>query len=116
MKKIEAIVRPERLEDVKRALEDAGAMGLSVTEIKGRGRQGGVTRLWRGHEYMVDLLPKVKVELVVPDDMRDPVVEAIMSAARTGSVGDGKIFVLPVDEVIRVRTGERGQNAIGNGH
>lgn len=112
MKKIEAIVKPFKLDEVKEALTEAGVQGLTVVEAKGFGRQKGHTELYRGAEYVVDFLPKVKVELVVPDDQVHRVVEAILAAARTGRIGDGKIFVLPVDEVIRIRTGERGEDAL----
>jgi nitrogen regulatory protein P-II 1 len=112
MKKIEAIVKPFKLDEVKEALTEAGVQGLTVVEAKGFGRQKGHTELYRGAEYVVDFLPKVKVEVVVPDDQVHRVVEAILAAARTGRIGDGKIFVLPVDEVIRIRTGERGEEAL----
>jgi nitrogen regulatory protein P-II 1 len=115
MKKIEAIIRPEKLDDVKLALEDIGCIGMTVSEVKGRGRQKGIVHQWRGREYRVDLLPKVKLEIVVSDDMVDKVVETIVETARTGNVGDGKIFVLPIEDVIRVRTGERGEAAVGQG-
>jgi nitrogen regulatory protein P-II 1 len=112
MKKIEAIVKPFKLDEVKEALTEAGVQGLTVVEAKGFGRQKGHTELYRGAEYVVDFLPKVKVEVVVADDQVHRVVEAILAAARTGRIGDGKIFVLPVDEVIRIRTGERGEDAL----
>jgi nitrogen regulatory protein P-II 1 len=112
MKKIEAIVKPFKLDEVKEALTEAGVQGLTVVEAKGFGRQKGHTELYRGAEYVVDFLPKVKVEVVVADDQVHRVVEAILGAARTGRIGDGKIFVLPVDEVIRIRTGERGEDAL----
>ncbi len=112
MKKVEAIIRPEKLEDVKLALEEAGFIGMTVTEVKGRGRQKGIEHQWRGRKYRVDLLPKVKIEMVVRDEDVDKVVDIILSNARTGSIGDGKIFVTTVEEVIRVRTGERGEKAI----
>lgn len=115
MKKIEAIIRPEKLDEVKLALEDIGCIGMTVSEVKGRGRQKGIVHQWRGREYRVDLLPKVKLEIVVSDDMVDKVVETIVETARTGNVGDGKIFVLPIEDVIRVRTGERGEAAVGQG-
>lgn len=112
MKKIEAIVKPFKLDEVKEALTEAGVQGLTVVEAKGFGRQKGHTELYRGAEYVVDFLPKVKVEVVVADDQVHRVVEAILGAARTGRIGDGKIFVLSVDEVIRIRTGERGEDAL----
>ncbi len=112
MKKIEAIVKPFKLDEVKEALAEVGVHGLTVIEAKGFGRQKGHTELYRGAEYVVDFLPKVKIEVVVSDDQVHPVVEAIQAAARTGRIGDGKIFVLPVDEVIRIRTGERGEEAL----
>ena len=112
MKKIEAIIKPFKLDEVKEALQDVGVQGLSVIEVKGFGRQKGHTELYRGAEYVVDFLPKVKVEVVCTDEDVHQVVEAIEQAARTGRIGDGKIFVFPVEEVIRVRTGERGGSAI----
>ena len=112
MKKIEAIIKPFKLDDVREALSDAGITGLTVGEVKGFGRQKGHTELYRGAEYIVDFLPKVKIELVIGDDQVDRCVEAIISAARTGKIGDGKIFVFPVEQVIRIRTGEQGENAI----
>jgi len=112
MKKIEAIVKPFKLDEVKEALAEVGVHGLTVLEAKGFGRQKGHTELYRGAEYVVDFLPKMKVEVVVADDQVHAVVEAIQSAARTGRIGDGKIFVLPVDEVIRIRTGEKGEEAL----
>jgi len=112
MKKIEAIIKPFKLDDVREALHEAGITGLTVTEVKGFGRQKGHTELYRGAEYVIDFLPKVKVELVVEDDRVARCVEAITSAARTGKIGDGKIFVCPVEQVIRIRTGERGAEAI----
>jgi nitrogen regulatory protein P-II 1 len=112
MKKIEAIIKPFKLDDVREALSEAGVSGLTVTEVKGFGRQKGHTELYRGAEYVVDFLPKVKIELVVADGMLDRCIEAITSAARTGKIGDGKIFVYPVEQVIRIRTGERGDQAI----
>ncbi|MBW7921067.1 MAG: P-II family nitrogen regulator [Rubellimicrobium sp.] len=112
MKKVEAIIKPFRLDDVKEALQEIGVQGLSVTEVKGFGRQKGHTELYRGAEYVVDFLPKVKVEIVVPDDRVEAAITAITEAARTGKIGDGKIFVLPVEEAIRVRTGERGDEAL----
>ena len=112
MKKIEAIVRPERFEYVKEALEKCGVVGMTVTEVRGRGRQKGIRILFRGREMEVDTLPKVKVEVVVPDEQVDEVISAILEAAKTGKVGDGKIFVTDVRRVIRVRTGEEGEEAI----
>lgn len=112
MKKIEAIIKPFKLDEVKEALQDIGIQGLSVIEVKGFGRQKGHTELYRGAEYVVDFLPKVKVEVVVTDDMVDPAIEAIIAAARTDKIGDGKIFVSPVEQVIRIRTGESGEDAV----
>ncbi len=112
MKKIEAIIKPFKLEDVKEALKDVGVQGLTVTEVKGFGRQKGHTELYRGAEYVIDFLPKIKLEIVVPEDQVVKVVEAITESAKTGKIGDGKIFIHPMDEVIRIRTGERGEDAI----
>lgn len=112
MKKVEAIVKPFKLEEVKEALSAVGIQGLTVTEVKGFGRQKGHKELYRGAEYMVEFLPKVKLEVVVQDERLEQVVEAITRAAATGRIGDGKIFVLPVDEAIRIRTGERGEDAV----
>jgi nitrogen regulatory protein P-II 1 len=112
VKKIEAIVKPFKLDEVKDALSEAGAVGMTVTEVKGFGRQKGHTELYRGAEYQVDFLPKVKIEVVVEDERVTAVVEAIERAARTGKIGDGKIFVSSVDEVVRIRTGERGPSAL----
>ena len=112
MKKIEAVIKPFKLDDVKDALHDVGVSGLTVTEVKGFGRQKGHTELYRGAEYVVDFLPKVKVELVVEDDQVDRAIEAIEHAARTGRIGDGKIFVLPVEQAVRIRTGDRGADAV----
>jgi nitrogen regulatory protein P-II 1 len=112
MKKIEAIIKPFKLDEVKDALHEVGVKGLTVTEAKGFGRQRGHTELYRGAEYVVDFLPKVKIEVVLEDDQVDRAVEAIMQAARTGRIGDGKIFVNPVEEVIRIRTGEKGSEAV----
>jgi nitrogen regulatory protein P-II 1 len=112
MKKIEAIIKPFKLDEVKESLQDAGIQGITVTEAKGFGRQKGHTELYRGAEYIVDFLPKVKVEVVISDDLAEQAVEAILSAARTGRIGDGKIFVSTIDEAIRIRTGETGQEAI----
>jgi nitrogen regulatory protein P-II 1 len=112
MKMIQAIIRPSKIEDVKKALDDAGYTSLTSIEVKGRGRQKGITQMWRGEEYKVDMLPKVKVELVVPSDKEDEVVEIIRKSAYTGSIGDGKIFVLPVEKTIRIRTGETDSKAL----
>ena len=112
MKKVEAIIKPFKLDDVKDALHEVGVTGMTVTEVKGFGRQKGHTELYRGAEYVIDFLPKVKVEVVVENSLVDNVVEAIAAAARTGRIGDGKIFVLPIDEAIRIRTGDRGADAV----
>jgi nitrogen regulatory protein P-II 1 len=112
MKKIEAIIKPFKLDEVKDALNDLGVQGMTVSEVKGFGRQKGHTELYRGAEYVVDFLPKIKIDLVVKDDLVGKVVEAIQTAAKTGRIGDGKIFVLPVEEAIRIRTGERGEEAM----
>ena len=112
MKKIEAIIKPFKLEDVKEALKDIGVQGLTVTEVKGFGRQKGHTELYRGAEYVIDFLPKIKLEIVTPDDQVVKVVDAITESAKTGKIGDGKIFIFPMDDVIRIRTGERGEDAI----
>jgi nitrogen regulatory protein P-II 1 len=112
MKKVEAIIKPFKLDEVKEALQQVGIQGLTVTEVKGFGRQKGHTELYRGAEYVVDFLPKIKLEIVVTDDMVDKAVEAIVEAANTGRIGDGKIFVLPIGESIRIRTGERGEEAV----
>jgi nitrogen regulatory protein P-II 1 len=112
MKKIEAIIKPFKLDDVKEALTEIGVIGMTVMEVRGSGRQKGHTELYRGSEYTIDFLPKVKVELVVADSLVSKVVETIIAAAKTGSIGDGKVFVLPVEEAVRIRTGERGEDAI----
>ena len=112
MKKIEAIIKPFKLDEVKEALQDVGVQGLSVVEVKGFGRQKGHTELYRGAEYVVDFLPKVKIEVVVDDAQVEPSVEAIMNAAHTGRIGDGKIFVSTIDQAIRIRTGEKGPEAL----
>ncbi len=112
MKKIEAIIKPFKLDEVKEALQEAGIQGLSVTEVKGFGRQKGHTELYRGAEYVVDFLPKVKIEIVLTDDMVDIAVAAIIAAARTDKIGDGKIFVSHVEQAIRIRTGETGDDAV----
>ena len=112
MKKIEAIIKPFKLDDVREALSDIGVNGLTVTEVKGFGRQKGHTELYRGAEYVVDFLPKIKLELVVADSIVDTAVDAIIKAAHTGKIGDGKIFVSSVDQVVRIRTGETGESAV----
>src|SRR5213596_3031903 len=112
MKKIEAIVKPFKLDEVREALSEVGVTGLTVTEVKGFGRQRGHTELYRGAEYVVDFLPKVKVEVAVSDELAERVIEAIISAAKTGKVGDGKIFVVNLEQVYRIRTGETGDAAI----
>ena len=112
VKKIEAIVKPFKLDEVKEALQDLGLQGITVIEARGFGRQKGHTELYRGAEYVVDFLPKVKLEVIVHDDQLEPAIEAIVGAAQTGRIGDGKIFVSPVEDVIRIRTGERGPGAI----
>lgn len=112
MKKIEAIIKPFKLDEVKEALQDMGLQGITVTEAKGFGRQKGHTELYRGAEYVVDFLPKVKVELVLADDMLDKAIETIQNAARTGRIGDGKIFVTTIDDAVRIRTGETGTDAL----
>ena len=112
MKKIEAIIKPFKLDEVKEALHGVGVQGLTVTEVKGFGRQKGHTELYRGAESVVDFLPKIKLEVVVEDGAADGVVDAIIAAANTGRIGDGKIFILPLGEAIRIRTGERGSAAV----
>ena len=112
MKKIEAIIKPFKLEEVKDALAAIGVEGMTITEVKGFGRQKGHTEIYRGSEYTVDFLPKLKMEIVLPDDKIDATVAAIIAAARTGKIGDGKIFVLPLEQVIRIRTEEKGDNAV----
>ena len=112
MKKIEAIIKPFKLDEVREALSETGVSGLTVTEVKGFGRQKGHTELYRGAEYVVDFLPKVKVEVVVPDDTVESVIEAIIKAARTGKISNGKIFISGVEQVVRIRTGEMGENAL----
>ena len=112
MKKIEAIIKPFKLDDVKEALHEVGVSGITVTEAKGFGRQKGHTELYRGAEYVVDFLPKVKLEVVVPDALAERTVEAISSAAQTGRIGDGKIFVSTIDSALRIRTGERDDDAL----
>ncbi len=112
MKKVEAIIKPFKLDDVKEALTQIGVIGMTVTEVRGFGRQKGHTELYRGSEYTVDFLPKVKIEVVVPDTLVDKVVATITGAAKTGSIGDGKVFVLPISESVRIRTGETGESAV----
>ncbi len=112
MKKIEAIVKPFKLEEIKDALSGVGVTGMTVTEVKGFGRQKGHTEIYRGSEYTVDFLPKLKIEVVTEDDESEGVVEAIIKAAKTGKIGDGKVFVSPIDDAIRIRTEEKGANAI----
>ncbi|MGV1098012.1 P-II family nitrogen regulator [Thiovibrio sp. JS02] len=112
MKKIEAIVKPFKLDDLKAAMAELGVQGMTITEVKGFGRQKGHTEIYRGAEYVVDFIPKVKVEIVVAAEMVDKVVAAIVASVKTGKIGDGKIFVLPVDSVCRIRTGETGKEAI----
>jgi nitrogen regulatory protein P-II 1 len=112
MKKVEAIIKPFKLDEVKESLSSIGVQGLTVSEVKGFGRQKGHTELYRGAEYVVDFLPKVKLEIIVKDEVVSQVVDAISKSAKTGRIGDGKIFVLPIDEVVRIRTGERGADAI----
>ncbi|NCQ23097.1 MAG: transcriptional regulator [Rhodobacteraceae bacterium CG17_big_fil_post_rev_8_21_14_2_50_63_15] len=112
MKKIEAIIKPFKLDEVKEALQDAGIQGLSVIEVKGFGRQKGHTELYRGAEYVVDFLPKVKIDIVIDDDQVDAAIQAIIDAAKTDKIGDGKIFVSPVEQAIRIRTGETGSDAL----
>ena len=112
MKKVEAIIKPFKLDDVREALSEIGVTGLTVTEVKGFGRQKGHTELYRGAEYVVDLLPKVKVEVIVSDTLVDRAIEAVVKAAHTGKIGDGKIFVTTVEQVVRIRTGESGEAAV----
>ncbi|MBF9061290.1 P-II family nitrogen regulator [Rhodobacterales bacterium HKCCSP123] len=112
MKKIEAIIKPFKLDEVKEALQEIGIQGLSVTEVKGFGRQKGHTELYRGAEYVVDFLPKVKIEVVLSDEMADAAIEAIIDAAKTDKIGDGKIFVSDISQAIRIRTGESGEEAL----
>ncbi|BCA79446.1 MAG: P-II family nitrogen regulator [Desulfuromonadales bacterium] len=112
MRKVEAIIKPFKLDEVKEALNEIGIQGITVSEVKGFGRQKGHTELYRGAEYVVDFIPKIKMEIIVKDDMVAQVVDVIAEAARTGRIGDGKIFVTPVDEVVRIRTGERGDEAL----
>ena len=112
MKKIEAIIKPHKLDDVKEGLTEIGIKGMTVTEVKGYGRQKGHTEIYRGAEYVVDFLPKVKIEIVVPADVADQVVDKIRETANTGKIGDGKIFVLPIERIVRVRTGEENRDAV----
>ncbi len=112
MRKVQAIIKPFKLDEVKEALNEIGIQGMTVTEVKGFGRQKGHTELYRGAEYVVDFLPKIKVEVAVSDEMVDKTVEAIVQVANTGQIGDGKIFVLRLEEAIRIRTGERGPDAV----
>jgi nitrogen regulatory protein P-II 1 len=112
MKKIEAIIKPFKIEEIKDALNEIGIQGMTITEVKGFGRQKGHTELYRGAEYVVDFIPKMKLEIIVADTMTDKVLEVIQSKGKTGKIGDGKIFVSSVDEVIRIRTGQRGEEAI----
>jgi nitrogen regulatory protein P-II 2 len=112
MKMVAAVIKPFKLDDVREALSDIGVQGITVTEVKGFGRQKGHTELYRGAEYVVDFLPKVKIELAIPDDLLDRVIEAIMNAAKTGKIGDGKIFVYELQQAIRIRTGETGAEAL----
>ena len=112
MKKVEAYIKPFKLDDVKAALMELGVRGMSVTEIRGFGRQKGHTELYRGSEYKVDFLPKTKLEIVIPDELVEQVIEVIQKVAKTGQVGDGKIFILPVEDAVRIRTGESGDGAL----
>mgnify|MGYP001125492923 CR=1 FL=1 len=112
MKKVEAIIKPFKLDEVKEALAEVGIQGMTITEVKGFGRTGGKKEVYRGSAYVVDFVPKVKLDIVVPDDLVTQVVDAIEKAAKTGRIGDGKIFVLPIDEAVRIRTGERDEDAI----
>jgi nitrogen regulatory protein P-II 1 len=112
MRKVEAIIKPFKLDEVKEALSAVGIQGMTVTEVKGFGRQKGHTELYRGAEYVVDFLPKIKLEIAIDDDLVDKAIQAIVEAANTGRIGDGKIFVLPMEEAIRIRTGERGPSAL----
>jgi nitrogen regulatory protein P-II 1 len=112
MRKVEAIIKPFKLDEVKEALNEIGVQGITVSEVKGFGRQKGHTELYRGAEYVVDFIPKIKIEIIVADDRVELVVNTIEEAAKTGRIGDGKIFVTPIDEVVRIRTGERGEDAL----
>ncbi|MDX9714806.1 MAG: P-II family nitrogen regulator [Dissulfurispiraceae bacterium] len=113
MKKIEAVIKPFKLDEVRDALTSIGLQGMTITEVKGFGRQKGHTELYKGAEYVVDFIPKIKIELIVPDRLCDDVVSLIERAAKTGKIGDGKIFVLPVEDAVRIRTGQRGEPALG---
>ncbi len=113
MKKIEAIIRPEKVDSVRRALEKSGYPGITISEVEGHGKQKGVVQQWRGEKYRIELLPKTKIEIVVTDKDSERLVESIVQVARTGSVGDGKIFVSDIDEAVRIRTGEKGETAVG---
>ena len=112
MKKIECVIRPIKIDEVKAALEAVGIVGMTVTDVRGYGKQRGRTEKYRGNTYVVNLLPKVKIEIVVPDDRAEEVVEIVVDAAKTGEIGDGKVFVAPVEEAVRIRTGERGETAL----
>lgn len=112
MKQVTAIIKPFKLDEVREALADLGVTGMTVTEIKGFGRQKGHTELYRGAEYVVDFLPKLKIEVILRDDLVEPAIDAIIKSAQTGKIGDGKIFVTPVEQVVRIRTGETGENAV----
>ncbi len=112
MKKVEAIIKPFKLDEVRDKLSEIGVQGMTVSEVKGFGRQKGHSELYRGAEYVVDFLPKIKLEIVVPDTLADKVVEVILTTAKTGKIGDGKIFILPVEDAVRIRTGERGDHAV----
>jgi nitrogen regulatory protein P-II 1 len=112
MKKIEAIIKPFKLDDVKTALKEIDIQGMTVTEVKGFGRTGGKSEVYRGSAYVVDFVPKIKIEIVVPDNMVQQVMDSILTSAKTGRIGDGKIFVLPIEEAVRIRTGEKGEGAI----
>jgi len=112
MKKVDAIIKPFKLDEVKDKLNEIGIKGITVTEVKGFGRQKGHTELYRGAEYVVDFLPKIKLEIIIPDELLDDVIESIMKTAQTGRIGDGKIFVTAIEDTIRIRTGERGQDAV----
>ena len=112
MKKIEAIIRPEKVDDVRKALDKAGYPGVTISEVEGHGKQKGVTRQWRGESYKVDLLPKVKLEIVVSDKDAERIISSIAGSAKTGAVGDGKMFVTDIKDVVRIRTGERGEDAL----
>ena len=112
MKKIDAIIKPFKLDEVKNALDDIGVQGMTVTEVKGFGRQKGIVEVYRGAEYHIQFIPKIKLEIVVNDDMAEKVIQIIQERAQTGEIGDGKIFIIPVEETVRIRTGERGEGAI----